>query len=172
MRRANAGQPTRHDLAALGHELAQHAVVLVVNVLDFLDAELANFLAPKKLASTFARRPTRTASAASPAKSRTISAGTISATTGTPFFRRRCCSGFFSHNSPSSVLQTFHCRSLPRLVRVTTHSRKSYAVTAGAAGAPSAAGAAAGASAAAATATPCALPVFPASRTPLLSPKR
>src|SRR5882762_5173934 len=55
MRSAYAGQPARHDLTALSDELPEHAVVLVVDVLDFFHAELADFLAPEKLASAFAR---------------------------------------------------------------------------------------------------------------------
>ena len=72
VRRAYARQPPRHDLAALGDELPEHAVILVIDVFNFLDAELANFLAPEKLASApaFARRPARPASAT--AKPRTI----------------------------------------------------------------------------------------------------
>src|SRR4029077_17339872 len=55
MRSAYAGQPARHDLTALSDELPQHAVVLVVAVLDLFHAELADFLAPEELASAFAR---------------------------------------------------------------------------------------------------------------------
>src|ERR1700736_759259 len=55
MRSAYAGQPARHDLAALSDELPEHAVVLVVDVLDLFHAELADFLAPEKLATSFAR---------------------------------------------------------------------------------------------------------------------
>src|SRR3981081_1718121 len=55
MRSAYARQPARHDLTALGHELPQHAVILVIDVLDLFHAELADFLAPEKLASAFAR---------------------------------------------------------------------------------------------------------------------
>src|ERR1700680_4408931 len=55
MRSAYARQPTGHDLTALRDELPEHAVVLVVDVLDLFHAELADFLAPEKLASAFAR---------------------------------------------------------------------------------------------------------------------
>src|SRR5437667_8029928 len=75
MRRANTGQPPRDDFAALGHELAKHAVVLVVNVLDFLDAELADFLTPEKLASDFAWRSTGAGTAS---ETRAVAAGAIS----------------------------------------------------------------------------------------------
>src|SRR5258708_33315997 len=97
MWRADAGQAPRHDLSALGDELAKHAVVFVVDVFDFFDPELANFLAPEKLASAtaFARRPTGPASATT-AKSRTIPTRTR------PLARCRmlCCFCLFSHNSP------------------------------------------------------------------------
>src|SRR5450755_4386725 len=102
MRRAHAGQAPRHDFAALGDELPEHAVVLVVDVLDLLDAEFTNFLTPEKLASTaaFARRSARPASTTTAAKPGTISAGSISARTR-PLTRCRllCCSCLFSHNS-------------------------------------------------------------------------
>src|SRR6516162_1054377 len=52
MRRANASQAPRHDLAAFRHKLPQRAVVLVVDKVDLLDTELADFLASKILAST------------------------------------------------------------------------------------------------------------------------
>jgi hypothetical protein len=56
MRGAYAREPTRHDLAALGDELPEHSEVLVVDTLDLFHAELADFLAPEKLAPAFARR--------------------------------------------------------------------------------------------------------------------
>ena len=52
MRRADAGQAARDDLAALGHELAEQAKVLVVDVVDLLDAELALLLATEEFART------------------------------------------------------------------------------------------------------------------------
>src|ERR1700680_332891 len=55
VRSGYARQPARHDLTALSDELSEHAVVLVVDVLDLFHAELADFLAPEKLASAFAR---------------------------------------------------------------------------------------------------------------------
>src|SRR5437879_2543973 len=110
MRRANAGQPPRHDLPALGHELAKQPVILVVDVLDLLDAELANFLAPEKFASALARRATWPGTS-SPAESRTVSeTRPVSARSWTlagtwPLARSRLlwCFVLFSHNSPSSV---------------------------------------------------------------------
>jgi hypothetical protein len=53
MRSADSGQAARHDLAALGHELREQTHVLVVDILDFLDAELADLLAAKILAPAF-----------------------------------------------------------------------------------------------------------------------
>src|SRR5262245_25036687 len=49
MRRADAGQAARYDLPALGHKLSEQPVVLVVDAFDFLDAKLADFLAPEIL---------------------------------------------------------------------------------------------------------------------------
>src|ERR1700728_582985 len=116
MRRAYAGQTPRHDFAALGDELPEHAVILVIDVFNFLDAELANFLAPEKLTSATAlpRRPTGAASATTAAEPGTISAGPVSARTR-PFTGCRLfwCFRFFRHNSPSSL-----CRILHRLARV------------------------------------------------------
>src|SRR5580692_6480290 len=57
MRRTHPGQPPGHDLAALRHELPEQAVIFVVDVGDLFGAELANLLAPEKLAPTFTRRP-------------------------------------------------------------------------------------------------------------------
>src|SRR5271169_468 len=54
VRRAHSGQASRSDLAAFRHELRQQPHVLVIDRFDLLDAELANFLAPEKLASAFA----------------------------------------------------------------------------------------------------------------------
>ena len=54
VRRANSGQAPRDDLAALRHELGQQPDVLVIDGFNFLHAELANLLAAKIFASTFA----------------------------------------------------------------------------------------------------------------------
>src|SRR5262252_648458 len=54
MGRTHAGEAPRDDLAALGHELLQQTDFFVVDVIDLLDAELANLLAPEKLAATLA----------------------------------------------------------------------------------------------------------------------
>src|SRR5246127_2548300 len=106
MRRAHARQAARHDLAALGDELSEQPVVLVVDVFDLFDAELANLLAPEELASpgsAFAGRSTRSAS--STAKSGTISAGSSAFTTRRPLAGCRLlwCFRFVCHNSPQSV---------------------------------------------------------------------
>jgi hypothetical protein len=49
---ANAGEPPRHDLAALGHKALQKANIAVRDCIDFLGAELADFLAAEKFAAT------------------------------------------------------------------------------------------------------------------------
>ena len=69
VRRAHPGQPSRSDFAAFRHELRQQAHIFVIDGFDLLDAELANLLAPEKLAAAFAgtagtsagTRPARTA---------------------------------------------------------------------------------------------------------------
>jgi len=43
MARAAARDPARNDLAALGHQAAQTAYVLVVDEIDLVSAELADF---------------------------------------------------------------------------------------------------------------------------------
>src|SRR5689334_746896 len=55
MRRAHSSQPARNDLAAFGNEAGEQAHVLVVDGVDFLHAELANFLAAEEFASALAR---------------------------------------------------------------------------------------------------------------------
>ncbi len=67
MPRAYTGQAAGNDLAALGDKTLQQANIAVGDSVDLLGAELANFLAPEKLAST------RTASGTT---SRTWCAGT------------------------------------------------------------------------------------------------
>jgi len=51
VRRADAGQTAWHDLAALSNELRQQANVLVVDRVDLLDTEFADFLAAEKFPS-------------------------------------------------------------------------------------------------------------------------
>jgi hypothetical protein len=75
MRRANAGQTPRHNLAALGHKLPEQTIIFVVDVGNFLGAELADFLAPEKFASTFTRR---TAGAGTPSTTAAAKARTVS----------------------------------------------------------------------------------------------
>src|SRR5204863_9404902 len=49
MRRAHAGNPARHNLAPLRDEAVQQFRVLIVDVVDLLDAEPADFLPPEIL---------------------------------------------------------------------------------------------------------------------------
>jgi len=49
MRRAYARQTTGYDFAAFGDKLRQQANVFVVDRVDFLDTEFANFLATEKI---------------------------------------------------------------------------------------------------------------------------
>jgi hypothetical protein len=51
VRRTHARKAARHDFAALGNKLPEQPVVLVVDVFDLFDAELANLFAPEELAS-------------------------------------------------------------------------------------------------------------------------
>jgi hypothetical protein len=51
VRCANARQAPGHDLAALRNELRQQPNVLVIDRVDFLDAEFADFLATEKFSS-------------------------------------------------------------------------------------------------------------------------
>ena len=51
MRRADSGQSAGRDFAAFGHEAGEQAHVFVVDGIDFLGAEFADFLAAEKLAS-------------------------------------------------------------------------------------------------------------------------
>ena len=64
MRRADAGNTARDDLAALGHEGVQQLQIFVIDVVDLLDAEPADFLAPEilLLLGSDGRRPLRSAS--------------------------------------------------------------------------------------------------------------
>ncbi len=48
---ANAGEPPRNDLAALGHKSLQQSDIAVRNRIDLLGAELAHLLAAKELAA-------------------------------------------------------------------------------------------------------------------------
>ena len=76
VRCADAGQPPRHDLAAFGDELAEQPRVFVVDGVNFLDAEFADFLATKIFASAFTSPagPTPARSAAITAARATLSA--------------------------------------------------------------------------------------------------
>src|SRR5581483_3403987 len=93
LQHAHARQASRHNLPALRHELAEQAVVLVVDGFDLLDAELTDFLAPEIFAATFAA--TRAAGATRTRRTtlsavRPVSSGRFA----------RCRSGFVSHDAP------------------------------------------------------------------------
>src|ERR1700733_300274 len=49
MRRANTGDAARHDLPALGNEGREHSHVFIIDIVDLLDTESTNFLAPEVL---------------------------------------------------------------------------------------------------------------------------
>jgi hypothetical protein len=49
VRGANAGEPPRHNLAALGHKSLQQTNIAVRNRVNLFRAELANLLAAEKL---------------------------------------------------------------------------------------------------------------------------
>ena len=174
VRRAHARQAAWHDLAALGHELSQQPVVLVVDVFNLLDAELANLLAPEELAPAGAALA-RSARSTAAAKSRTISARPSAFTPRRPLARRRllwCFRLVCNCNSPQSVASDqWSVAGQKNLVHtaglVTDHwplTTRLYAL----AGA-SAAGAAVPSSAAAAG---CALTFFLASRSALIFASR
>jgi hypothetical protein len=103
VRRAHPGQTPGNDLAAFRHELRQQPDVFVIDGLNFLHAELANLLAAKIFAPTFAAA-TRTAGTWGTAFPIPIR-GTVA---GRPISTRRtlstrtccCCSNFFSHDAP------------------------------------------------------------------------
>jgi hypothetical protein len=52
VRGANAGEPTGHDLAALGHKPLQQPYVAVRDRVNLLGAELADLLAAEELAAS------------------------------------------------------------------------------------------------------------------------
>jgi hypothetical protein len=110
VRCTDSGQSTRNYLAALRHELGKQPDIFVVNSLDFLHAELANFLAAKIFAPAFTATRTAgtrgtTLSTIGPvAKRGTVTPGGPISTRGAlptrTSFRYRCCSHFFSHDAP------------------------------------------------------------------------
>src|SRR5579864_3777628 len=97
VRSADPGQAARDDLATLGNELREQAHVLVVDVLDFLDAELANLLAAEILAAAFAGATRPATRARAPGR------WTLAMTLGCcrRFGRRSRCFRFVSHDAPS-----------------------------------------------------------------------
>jgi hypothetical protein len=84
--RANAGHAARKNLAALLHKLGKNVGALVVDQIDLLDTELADFLFAEKLALAAARstgpsaRTTRTTFTASTTTTRTTFTATTAAT--------------------------------------------------------------------------------------------
>src|SRR5579864_1542498 len=55
VRGAHAAQAAGHDLAAFGHKLREQTIVLVINGINLLHAELAHLLAAEVFASAFTR---------------------------------------------------------------------------------------------------------------------
>src|SRR5579863_1964585 len=147
VRRTNSGQTPGDDFAALGDELAEQAVIFVIDVGDFFGAELADFLAPEKFASALARRTAGAGTSAPAASSKTravTAAGTLAKGPRWAVGYGRWCFCFVSHNAPWKTVASGSCQwpakictaSLPELL-------DAYAVAgvscAGAAGASSAA---------------------------------
>jgi hypothetical protein len=106
VRSANPGQTPRDDLAALRHELREQPDIFVIDGLNFLYAELANLLAAKIFAPTFAAtRASGTWRTAFPigtiSERRTITGRPISTHRTLPTRTCCCCrSNFFSHDAP------------------------------------------------------------------------
>src|SRR5579862_4454286 len=100
VRGAHSAQTARHDLAAFRHKLREQAVVLIVNRINFLDAEFAHLLAAKILATAF----TRPAGSASTTRSGSGRRCRWSGGRGCGSFRgslRRCLSlSFVCHVAP------------------------------------------------------------------------
>jgi hypothetical protein len=67
VRGANAGEPPRHNLAALGHKPLQQPHVAVWNRVDLLGAELADLLATEEFAASAGSTGWTAARAARPA---------------------------------------------------------------------------------------------------------
>src|ERR1051325_3141890 len=106
MQRARAGDAARKNLAALGDELLQRLHVLEVDVLDLLDAELADALAAIEELLLAALLSARTAAAA------IIAAAARSARTSSRTTSRRC--HVVSSLSLRRFLGAFHRRLLDR----------------------------------------------------------
>jgi hypothetical protein len=105
--RANSGQAARNDLATLGNKALKQPDIAVGDSIDLLGAELANLLAPEKLAAAratarSARRTRSTRTGARAGVTRMPAAGTRS---GCVLFSRMRAAGFVSHDiSLSSTL--------------------------------------------------------------------
>src|SRR5579864_3931342 len=103
MRRANSGQPTGNDLPAFRHKLREQTNVFVVDVLDLLDAELADFLPPEILAAALAA--SRSAGPARTWTSRPRRTMSVALTFRWRATFRPCawCFRLFSHDAPSRL---------------------------------------------------------------------
>src|SRR5690349_14724607 len=88
VRRANAGQPSWHDLAALRYELREQAHVLVIDGVDLLDAEFAHLFAAEVFASAFTSAATRRPRSARTAMA--ASRGAVTCRAIAAIGRRRC----------------------------------------------------------------------------------
>src|SRR5271166_5373470 len=100
MRRAHASQASRSDFAALRHKLRQQTHIFIVDRLDLLDAELANFLAPEEFAAAAFAGTAWASCGTWTARSATL--GTVTAGTFRPAFavtRCGCCFRFFCHGA-------------------------------------------------------------------------
>jgi hypothetical protein len=96
VRGAYAGEAARHDLPALGHKLLQQPHVLIVDIVNLFDAELADLLAAKEFPTGITRSPAGTVT--------TLAISAIATVSG-PGLRAAGFSGcflmcFVSHNSP------------------------------------------------------------------------
>jgi hypothetical protein len=93
MRGANAGEPTGHYLASLGHEPLQEADVAVRDGVNFFRAKLADLLATEKLSA--AARPTGWAAAGSALRASAAGAGSRAGF--------RCLNGYARVGRPSRI---------------------------------------------------------------------
>ena len=100
MRSADTRQAAWRNLSALRDELRQQPHIFVIDRFDLLDAELANFLAPEKLAPTFAWS-TRTSAWTRTARWTAAIRAVTTTTLGTAVAVRGCCFCFFCHSAPA-----------------------------------------------------------------------
>src|SRR5581483_4739870 len=112
MRRADTGQPAWHNLATFRYKLREQANVFVIDRLDLLHAEFADFLAAKVLAPAFARPPGAAPRAwtARPKSRPAVASGSfrpccLSFGSGGRFW---CCNlRFFCHDAPQKIRRWF-----------------------------------------------------------------